>query len=236
MDSDEAKKAKDLLSALKKASPSNKVSVLPDESFIFNRSECNMYKMTRSFSKTNSYTEKIEQDFPLAYAILTYNHAEQLDRLLRMIWRPQNFYCIHVDSKSSDAFKKAVESITSCFDNVFVSTKSERIVWAGISILQAELNCMSDLARLNSNWKYLIHMSGNEFPLKTNYELVKILSVYNGTNEIEITNGTAFAIRYKYKYEENADGKILPTDIFLEKPPHNFTVMKGYTVNILFCF
>ena len=34
-------------------------------------------------------------------------------------------------------------------------------------------------------WKYFINLTGQEFPLKTNLELVRILSSYNGANDIE---------------------------------------------------
>lgn len=43
---------------------------------------------------------------------------------------------------------------------------------------------MSDLWKFKS-WKYFINLSGMEFPLKTNGDLVKILKAYNGTNELE---------------------------------------------------
>ena len=108
--------------------------------------------------------------------------------MLKLIYRPQNFYCIHVDSKSTIEFRKAIESISNCFENVNIASKSENIVWGSFSILQAELNCMKDLHKKSQKWKYLIHMSGNEIPLKTNYELVKILDIYNGVNEVEIKN------------------------------------------------
>ena len=40
-----------------------------------------------------------EESFPIAYSILVYKDPEQVERLLHAIYRPQNHYCIHVDSK-----------------------------------------------------------------------------------------------------------------------------------------
>ena len=43
-----------------------------------------------------------EESFPIAYAIVMYKDPEQMERLLHAIYRPQNHYCIHVDSKVSE--------------------------------------------------------------------------------------------------------------------------------------
>ena len=42
-----------------------------------------------------------EESFPIAYAIVVYKDPWQIERLLHAIYRPQNHYCIHVDSKVS---------------------------------------------------------------------------------------------------------------------------------------
>ena len=76
-------------------------------------------------------------------------------------------------------------------------------------------------------------MSGNEFPLKTNYELVKILKMYNGANEIEIVNGSSVTYRTQYKHKVNSQNKLEKTNLKLDKPPHNFTINKGYTNAVL---
>ena len=46
-----------------------------------------------------------EGGFPIAYAILVYQDPAQVERLLHAIYRPQNYYCIHVDSKVSELKK-----------------------------------------------------------------------------------------------------------------------------------
>ena len=52
--------------------------------------------------------------------------------------------------------------------------------------LQAELNCMRDMLKLGADWLYYINMASQAFPLKTNAELVEILQMYNGANDIEM--------------------------------------------------
>ena len=106
-------------------------------------------------------------------------------RLLRAIYRPHNVYCFHIDAKSSADFHKALTSMMTCFDNVHFATKLERIVYAGYSRLQADINCMSDHLKSTIKWRYLINTAAQAFPLRTNAEMVKILRLYNGANDIE---------------------------------------------------
>ena len=55
------------------------------------------------FRRLSDYIQKPlnsqEESFPIAYSIVVYKDPEQVERLLHAIYRPQNHYCIHVDSK-----------------------------------------------------------------------------------------------------------------------------------------
>jgi len=75
-------------------------------------------------------------EFPIAFNLLLHVRAEQFERLLRAIYRPQNVYCVHVDAKSSRAFYEAVAAVAKCFGNVFVSTARQHVVYAGFSRLK----------------------------------------------------------------------------------------------------
>ena len=41
-----------------------------------------------------------EAKYPIAYSILIHKDLQTFERMLRSIYQPQNFYCIHVDQKS----------------------------------------------------------------------------------------------------------------------------------------
>ena len=104
---------------------------------------------------------------------------------MRLIYRPQNLYCIHADAKSSAAVRHAIRAIASCFSNVFVASKSIDVHWAEFSLLEAELICLRELFERPEQWHYHINLVGREFPLRTNLELVKILKAYNGSNDVD---------------------------------------------------
>ena len=53
------------------------------------------------------------------------------------------------------------------------------------SVLLPEINCMRDLVRYyRRQFYYFINLTGQEFPLRTNLELVRIARVFNGSNDI----------------------------------------------------
>ena len=127
----------------------------------------------------------IEADFPIAYSMLVYTNIEQVERLLRVIYRPQNYYCIHVDQKSSGGFYTDLQQLAGCFPNVFLSERRVDMVAGQYSILEAELICMKQL--LAYRWRYFINLTGMEYPLHTNWEIVQILRAMRGANLIRST-------------------------------------------------
>ncbi|XP_067424436.1 N-acetyllactosaminide beta-1,6-N-acetylglucosaminyl-transferase-like [Emydura macquarii macquarii] len=172
-----------------------------------------------------------EAAFPLAYIITLHKEFDTFERLFRAIYMPQNVYCVHVDEKAPAEFKQKVETLLNCFPNAFVASKNEPVIYAGISRLQADLNCMKDLLESGVRWKYLLNACGQDFPLKTNKELVQHLKGYKGKN---ITPGVlppAHVIsRTKYVYKEHigADFSYMKkTDVLKRPPPHNLTIYFG---------
>ncbi|XP_033758800.1 beta-1,3-galactosyl-O-glycosyl-glycoprotein beta-1,6-N-acetylglucosaminyltransferase-like [Pecten maximus] len=127
-----------------------------------------------------------EKDFPIAYSILVYKDLAQVERLLRAIYRPQNYYCIHIDLKADRNFRKTLSLIANCFENVFITKISVNVQWGTFTVLEPELVCMEELWKYKT-WKYFINLTGQEFPLRTNGELVKVLKIYNGTNDVSGT-------------------------------------------------
>ena len=231
-DTNEIKKSEDLLIK-------NKKNLRKDSEFIFENKMCSSFRKIRGYDDHPVSEEEI--NFPIAFSILTYTNTEQFERLLRIIYRPHNIYCIHIDSKSSKEFYESINSIVQCFDNVFIASKLEYIVYAGFSRLQADLNCMNDLLdskykRTDPNkkevkWKYLFNLASTEFPLKTNYEIVKILKIFNGANDIEVLkNFIKSRISYKWGV---SNGTLVKTDVKKDNnPPHKLTLVKGLAYGI----
>ncbi|XP_067674440.1 beta-1,3-galactosyl-O-glycosyl-glycoprotein beta-1,6-N-acetylglucosaminyltransferase-like [Haliotis asinina] len=180
----------------------------PAELYIELTQNCDTFKRKRGYI-TKTLTKE-EEHFPLAFTLLMFKDVEQVDRLLRAVYRPQNYYCVHVDSKAEAKVKDAMRGIVGCFDNVFFSSRSVDVQWGTYSVLEPEIICMEELWKYKK-WKYFINLTGQEFPLKTNFELVRILKVYNGANDLEGTVQRA----NRGRFEKAGD------------PPHGITPVKG---------
>lgn len=179
---------------------------------------------------------KAELEFPIAYAVLVYKGGPLLEQLLQAIYMPHNVYCLHIDVKASETFKRAVEAMTGCLSNVFVTKNSVDVIWAHISIIQAQLNCMADLLQSPVKWKYYINLVGQDFPLYDNNGMVNALKTLQGANNIESfpmpeknKNRTLFV----YHFEKTPSGKYsheykrTQTSLRKEPPPHGLKLYKG---------
>lgn len=175
-DTNEVEKAK----RLSKSFPTSN----PSKTYASRTRNCSAFVHSRGYIM-DPLTEE-ERNFPLAYGIMVYKSPEQFEILLRAIYRPQNSYCVHVDKKTTSIVFKEFESIAHCFPNVFLASTRIDVQWGYMSVLTQDLVCMKDLLK-HKKWKYFINLTGQEFPLRTNYELVKILTIYNGANDLEGT-------------------------------------------------
>ena len=70
---------------------------------------CNAFRTNRGYI-TQPLTQE-EAEFPIAFSILMYKDVPQVERLLRAVYMPQNFYCIHIDSKATQEVKESMRII-----------------------------------------------------------------------------------------------------------------------------
>ncbi|XP_077174518.1 beta-1,3-galactosyl-O-glycosyl-glycoprotein beta-1,6-N-acetylglucosaminyltransferase 3 [Paroedura picta] len=185
---------------------------------------CRLFKESRRFVQFP--LSKEEEAFPIAYSMVVHQQIEMFERLLRAIYTPQNVYCIHVDKKAPEPFHEAVRAIASCFDNVFVASKLEQVVYASWSRVQADLNCMEDLLASKVRWKYLLNTCGADFPIKTNGEIVRALKTLNRQNNMESERPSAAkAMRWRYRHE--VKDSVSRTSTLKSAPPHGSPMFTG---------
>ncbi|XP_049620949.1 N-acetyllactosaminide beta-1,6-N-acetylglucosaminyl-transferase-like isoform X2 [Suncus etruscus] len=172
-----------------------------------------------------------EAAFPLAYVMVVHKEFGTFERLFRAIYMPQNVYCVHVDQKAPRDFQAAVGRLLSCFPNAFLASRTESVVYGGISRLQADLHCLQDLAASRVAWKYVLNTCGQDFPLKTNLEIVRHLKGYRGQN---ITPGVlppAHAVdRTKFVFWEQRSKSgswMRRSNTLKSPPPHHMTIYFG---------
>ncbi|XP_069092816.1 beta-1,3-galactosyl-O-glycosyl-glycoprotein beta-1,6-N-acetylglucosaminyltransferase 3-like [Pleurodeles waltl] len=158
--------------------------------------------------------------------MVVHGKIDMFERLLRAIYTPQNIYCVHVDDKSPEIYKKAVRAITSCFQNVFVASKLERVVYASWLRVQADLNCMEDLLKSQVQWKYLLNTCGTDFPIKTNAQIVRRLQALNGKNSMESEKPSG-AKKERWTFHYEVHNSIVKTEILKSPPPIKTPMFTG---------
>ncbi|XP_078087453.1 beta-1,3-galactosyl-O-glycosyl-glycoprotein beta-1,6-N-acetylglucosaminyltransferase 3-like [Mustelus asterias] len=201
-----------------------KHKVFTEIDYLLMTRNCDRFVKTRKYITFPSSAE--ERDFPLAYSIVIHANIEMFERLLRSIYAPQNVYCIHVDRKSPKPFLSAVQAIASCFTNIFIAGKSESVIYASWSRVQADLNCMEELLQSPVSWRYLINVCGQDFPTKTNREIINNLMDQNGSNVIESDPPPAFKQR-RWKFHYNVKESVTFTEIQKTPPPISSSMFVG---------
>ncbi|OON19714.1 Core-2/I-Branching enzyme [Opisthorchis viverrini] len=189
--------------------------------------------LTQILPNTWLWTTEEERNYPLAFAISAYESFERLARLLRLIYRKPNIYCIHVDRKATPEFRRRVKHLAKCFGSNLITIPEELSVdvnWGYFTVLQTTLLCAEHLLKQQSvDWRYMLNLNEKEFPLRTNWELVRALKNLNGSNIVEGMNGTRFKDRIPKKTLSFKSGKITGQSAkanrpFSLVPPHADTV------------
>nr|XP_039247426.1 beta-1,3-galactosyl-O-glycosyl-glycoprotein beta-1,6-N-acetylglucosaminyltransferase 3-like [Styela clava] len=212
-----------------------KKKYLSDERVAEWTKNCSYFKSRRKYI-TQPLSEE-EEKYPIAYIISVYKSLHSFENLLRLIYHPQNIYCIHIDQKSDPTFQKRVKEIADCFDNVFLASTMTKVYYTHWTIVQSSLNCLTDLIGMEKShqWNYVFNLCGLDFPTKTNLEIVRALKNLNGTNSVASAN---FVDRenklLRFKYEFKLPTKIVTghewlTATYVKKspPPHGFQMFSG---------
>ena len=169
-----------------------------------------------------------EEELPIAYAFSIYKGATLFERILQAIYMPNNVYCIHIDKKSPEVFHKAIQSIIRCLPNVFFSANSTEVVYAHITVVEAQFYCMEELLKSSVKWEYYISLVGQDFPLYENKQLVKALQSFNKTNRLESYQmPKRLEWRTEYVHKLNARRWVSNTGVKNSPPP--IPIRKGAT-------
>ncbi|KAK6113327.1 Core-2/I-Branching enzyme family protein [Brugia pahangi] len=126
-----------------------------------------------------------EKNFPIAFIRIVYKDFHLQELLFNLMYAPQNFYCYALDAKSTPLFHSQMRNLSKCFPNVLLTEREYEVDSAGHNMSRSFLECLRMVRRL-LGWKYAILLQNNDIPLKSNREMVQILSALNGSNDINI--------------------------------------------------
>ena len=63
--------------------------------------------------------------------------------------------------------------MTECLPNVFRSSRSVDVTYRNYTLVEATMVCLQDLS--DKPYKYVMNLCAHDFPLKTNFEIVRSL-------------------------------------------------------------
>ena len=201
-----------------------------DKEFYHNLKHCSYIKSI--FSADNFYISDMERDFPLAYAMLFYNSPQQIVRLLKVIYRPHNIYCLHPDSKASKQFLQAFRHLATCLDNVFVPRQLVKVTYMHFSMVEAQMLCMRELSTTYKHWqwKYAMILCGKELPFSTNRVIVESLQSLKGASLVDVRSIPVreYWDRFNYFYKPNQQkGKLYKDKKRTDYLPWNVLIYKS---------
>lgn len=214
-------------------------NALSDEAMLNKMHNCSWLQ---EYFSDNLYNSELEKSFPLAFTFVVYDSPQQVLRLIRLLYRPQNVYCIHYDVKSQH--KQFFQSLARCIDNVVIASRLENVVWGYYTIMQAQMNCMQDLLEYRNKqarykWKYLINLCGKELPLVTNRDMVVKMLKLNGSSSIVAQSCSTRSkvtkrIEHPVRLNANQTGIVVNEEIWLKDRPFNLSLFhKSSSYNAL---
>ncbi|KAL7071103.1 hypothetical protein ACQ4LE_010019 [Meloidogyne hapla] len=133
----------------------------------------------RNYFLNKSQSEE-ENKFPIAFARIINQDYRFLEAELATNYRPQNWYCFAVDSKSSETFYQNILSLSNCFSNIIVPKERFTVDNAGHGIGKALLSCFKELIKKERKWEYLVTLQNHDIQIKTNEEIVQIFKWLDG--------------------------------------------------------
>ena len=168
-----------------------------------------------------------ERKFPLGFVITMHTAPQQVVRLLRVVYRPHNVYCIHPDAKASKMLADGMRQLAACLPNLVVPDHPLSVTYKHSSTLEAQLLCINEIRTHfpDSKWRYMLILCGRELPFSSNQEIVNVLKNRNGVSLVDSAVAPRKILdRMTYKMIIDHEGRLLNTSVKVGKPPHNIAM------------
>jgi hypothetical protein len=161
----------------------------------------------------------------IAYLILVHRYPNQFKRLFKAIYHPSNYYMIHVDKRSGTELQTEISDFLAEYPNASMLT-SEKALWGGYSLVDAELRGMKELLNMGLEWKFFINLSAQDFPLKSQTHIHNYLNQHIGKDFLKVANQAEIRPDTLHRLEEfvtETDNEII------SEPVQKRAFLKGVT-------
>ncbi|WP_197280807.1 beta-1,6-N-acetylglucosaminyltransferase [Bosea vaviloviae] len=121
----------------------------------------------------------------IAYLVLVHRYPAQFKRMFKSIYDPANHYLIHIDKNSGPELEADIRRFLRGFPNSAI-LEGRRALWGGYSLVDAELRGMAQLLEMGADWEFIINLSGQDYPLKSQDEITTFLKRNRGKEFIKV--------------------------------------------------
>lgn len=125
----------------------------------------------------------------IGYLVIVLRFPEQFKRLFNAIYDADNQYLIHIDANSGDGLEADIRDFIRPFPNAEI-LEGKGVLWGGYSLVDAELRGMEQLLKMGA-WEFFINLSGQDFPLLPQAEIIDFLRSNVGTEFIRVSDQEA---------------------------------------------
>jgi len=120
----------------------------------------------------------------IAYIIIAHKLPDQLVRLVRKLQTETATFLIHIDKKTDKFTYQKVKNSLNTFDNVHF-LKRHVCYWGAFGHVAATLEGIRKIKALELDYDYVTLLTGQDYPIKSNEQIQKVLSNSNKRSFIE---------------------------------------------------
>ncbi len=108
----------------------------------------------------------MEAHIKIAYVIAAHKNPKQFSRLINRLDGDHADFFIHIDKKCS--IKNFKDSIPTINAEKVAFLKQFDASWSEFGMIKAEVNALQSIIKSGKNYDFIILLSGQDYPIKTN--------------------------------------------------------------------
>lgn len=120
----------------------------------------------------------------IAYIILAHKYPEQLTRLIHRLNTETSSFFIHIDQKADQEIYNQIVTQLSTLPNVYF-LKRYNTYWGSFNLVKATFEGIKEIFLRRIDFDYVIFLSGQDYPIKSNSQIEKFLLKNEGKEFIE---------------------------------------------------
>ncbi|XP_071697140.1 beta-glucuronosyltransferase GlcAT14C [Rutidosis leptorrhynchoides] len=130
-----------------------------------------------SKSKSTNLKTKLPEVPRLAYFITgSIGDGVRLNRLVRAVYHPRNYYLLHLDLEASDEERLNLAKNVKGMKNVMVVGKGNLVTSKGPTMIACMLHAVAILLKQGKDWNWFINLGASDYPLMPQDDILHIFS------------------------------------------------------------